>query len=63
MHVLCRYPCQASAGDMALGKQNTQAAPIPANMLLDEMKQYDYPLSADQVKAVYYEYIIYGVGP
>ena len=48
---------------MGFGEQNTQASPKTANMLLDEFKLYDYPMSEEQVKAVYQEYLIYGTGP
>ncbi len=31
--------------------------------LLDKFRIYPYPMSSDQVKAVYHEYTIYGTGP
>ena len=57
------YACQAWAGEVGFGEKWTNQSPAPPDMLIDEVKFYNYPMSAEQVKALYNEYVIYGTGP
>ncbi len=57
------YECLAWAGEMGFGMIWTDKDPKPPDMLLDEVKIYDYPMSALQAGVVYNEYQIYGTGP
>ena len=57
------YACQAWAGEMGFREKWTNQNPDPADMLIDEVKFYDFPMSAYQVRAMYNEYAIYGTGP
>ncbi len=48
---------------MGFGMIWTDHDPKPPDMLIDEVKIYDYPMSALQAGVVYNEYQIYGTGP